>query len=441
MGGLGPLHPWTWGNISYTISVPEATPAVIVLRQLDTRYFRDISCSLLYTMEFVLFRKGSNEPLAVSPRAHAIDRSQSVEVDLKAGEYVVHVRLDSLVRRDVDYFEKQMSNWDAQVLKRVLAQRAIAYSKASNSTSEWNDTIPTSLRSLAGQDLTSLEILKVEKKRREQAKRMEELAGQEYEEGGEEEEGGDEYEEEANEEGDAEAKAEAEDDNQVVHQGISCDNCGASPISGTRYSCNSEEHPNYDLCQDCFGDCDHDPEHEMIIIPVPRGEKPVHKGIYCSDCGYIVKGTQYNCLSEDCEDANLCEECFGKGEHDQTHEMWMMPLPQSSTEDDDGVGFETDRPVHPGIQCNSCGMVPVVGPRFKCMDPKCTEYDLCEDCFARGVHPSDHRMLRLDDPNEALHLNPAAAAEGSTLVLGLRVNTRKGAAAVLGGQLKHGSLK
>ena len=91
--------------------------------------------------------------------------------------------------------------------------------------------------------------------------------------------------------------------------------------------------------------------------------------------------------------------------------------------------------------------------------PKCSEYDLCEDCFALGIHPPDHRMLRLDDPNEALHLNPAvcprlelfvaflmdlsrqAAAEGSTLVLGLRVYTRKSAAAVLGGQLKHGSLK
>ena len=79
--------------VSDTISVPEDTPAVIVLRQLDTRYYQDISGSLAYTFEFVVYRKGSNEECAVSPRGQHYDRSQSVEVDLKAGEYVVHVRI------------------------------------------------------------------------------------------------------------------------------------------------------------------------------------------------------------------------------------------------------------------------------------------------------------------------------------------------------------
>lgn len=55
--GLGPLHPWGWGDVSFTISVPTDTPAVIVLQQLDKRYFDEISGAVAYDFEFVVFKK------------------------------------------------------------------------------------------------------------------------------------------------------------------------------------------------------------------------------------------------------------------------------------------------------------------------------------------------------------------------------------------------
>jgi hypothetical protein len=41
-----------------TFSVTENTPAVIVLSQLDTRYFSEISGYTDWSMDFVVYRKG-----------------------------------------------------------------------------------------------------------------------------------------------------------------------------------------------------------------------------------------------------------------------------------------------------------------------------------------------------------------------------------------------
>lgn len=37
----------------------------------------------------------------------------------------------------------------------------------------------------------------------------------------------------------------------LIHEGVTCDGCGASPITGVCFRCTS--HPDYDLCSTCFG--------------------------------------------------------------------------------------------------------------------------------------------------------------------------------------------
>jgi len=37
------------------------------------------------------------------------------------------------------------------------------------------------------------------------------------------------------------------------------------------------------------------------------------------------------------------------------------------------------RAVHPGVTCDSCGVSPILGPRFKC--ERCHDYDLCGNCY------------------------------------------------------------
>jgi len=47
---------------------------------------------------------------------------------------------------------------------------------------------------------------------------------------------------------------------------------------------------------------------------------------------------------------------------------------------------------HPGVECDGCGMSPIVGPRFKCV--ACPDFDLCDGCHGRRqqLHHADHEF-------------------------------------------------
>jgi len=58
-----------------------------------------------------------------------------------------------------------------------------------------------------------------------------------------------------------------------VHQGFSCDECGVSPISGTRFHCVTCG--DYDLCENCKEAGKHaDPSHQMQAIDAPAPAAP-----------------------------------------------------------------------------------------------------------------------------------------------------------------------
>ena len=50
--------------------------------------------------------------------------------------------------------------------------------------------------------------------------------------------------------------------------------------------------------------------------------------------------------------------------------------------------------VHEGIQCDGCGMAPIVGPRYKCSVRK--NFDLCAKCEEYEDH--EHAFLKITDP-------------------------------------------
>ncbi|KAK2590837.1 hypothetical protein QQS21_011474 [Conoideocrella luteorostrata] len=52
--------------------------------------------------------------------------------------------------------------------------------------------------------------------------------------------------------------------------------------------------------------------------------------------------------------------------------------------------------VHRGCQCNSCGMVPIRGVRYRCAN--CADFDLCETCEAQGVHHKTHIFYKIKVP-------------------------------------------
>jgi hypothetical protein len=54
--------------------------------------------------------------------------------------------------------------------------------------------------------------------------------------------------------------------------------------------------------------------------------------------------------------------------------------------------------VHPSIICDGCNMAPIIGVRYKCV--QCPDYDLCENCEAKGVH-QEHTFVKVKSPDQA----------------------------------------
>ncbi|KAJ6580695.1 hypothetical protein B0H19DRAFT_1112126, partial [Mycena capillaripes] len=163
-----PTAAWSFGDVSFTISVPAPTKAVIVLSRLDERYFSDISGNSNWTFEFVLFKKGAKEFVGRSVPTRFYIRSVNIEVQLEAGEYVVHVRLDREVNEDLEVFHP--GNTDTRKFARVQTERAKSQSIAANfKPSAVLDNLPIPLHVFAGQDLTELETKAVEAEKQLQA--------------------------------------------------------------------------------------------------------------------------------------------------------------------------------------------------------------------------------------------------------------------------------
>ena len=55
--------------------------------------------------------------------------------------------------------------------------------------------------------------------------------------------------------------------------------------------------------------------------------------------------------------------------------------------------------VHRGRLCNSCGMVPIRGIRYRCSN--CADFDLCEACEAQGLHTKTHIFYKVRVPTSS----------------------------------------
>ncbi|KAJ7068535.1 hypothetical protein C8F01DRAFT_1336566 [Mycena amicta] len=149
-----PAAAWSYGDVSFTISIPAPTKAILVLSKLDERYFLDLSGNSCWTFEFALFKKGSKELVAQSSLTRFYLRSVNLEAHLETGDYVVHVRLDRELNTEVKEYTE--SNCDTRKFARVQTERAKSQSIASSCAVLENLPIP--LHVLAGQDLTELEV-------------------------------------------------------------------------------------------------------------------------------------------------------------------------------------------------------------------------------------------------------------------------------------------
>ncbi|KAH7322206.1 hypothetical protein B0J17DRAFT_772780 [Rhizoctonia solani] len=152
---------WSYGDVSFTFSVTEDSPAAIVLSRLNDRAFEDISGYNDWSMDFVVYRKGASSEARYVRSNHnwLWQRVASVELDnLEAGDYVLHVRLDREHYRSKTHYEDQSQDWDARKLSKVWTQAAISKSVAVNFVPElYSEYLPVPEETFAGEDLSSLE--------------------------------------------------------------------------------------------------------------------------------------------------------------------------------------------------------------------------------------------------------------------------------------------
>ncbi|KAF7563200.1 hypothetical protein G7046_g903 [Stylonectria norvegica] len=94
--------PWTldYQDTYFTFAISEPGPVVIVLAQLDDRYFRGLEGQYCFKLGFRLHKAGQEDYIVRSQTPYRMTRSVNVELDLEAGEYEVRVRIDA--NRDQD---------------------------------------------------------------------------------------------------------------------------------------------------------------------------------------------------------------------------------------------------------------------------------------------------------------------------------------------------
>jgi len=308
---------WQFGDISFTFCLPEQSETVLVLSQSNSRYYRGV-VKEEWSFDFKLYKVGSKDIEGSSNYSTGLSRSVTLRINLPAGEYVVHVRLDreypdevKTVDDDVLKLEvKEMTEIWNQLVKsrktaRVLSQMAKSNSIAANfDVKDWQDHIVVPLEIFAGQDLLKVLVDNLEKgsERRKllQARiaamraahqavqpesdvtepLREEPAAEAAPEGNTSDKLADVDGEEANLDGVPQADHAAEDDTNrtnerqndsaPIHAGIYCDNCNfdkpRNDIVGYRWKCTVCT--NYDLCDECYLAGAHD-EHLMVKIEHP----------------------------------------------------------------------------------------------------------------------------------------------------------------------------
>ncbi|KAI4160563.1 MAG: hypothetical protein LQ342_005670 [Letrouitia transgressa] len=94
--------PWSVNYLDthFKISLSKASSVVIVLSQLDDRYFQGLAGQYDFQLQFRLHKDGDDEYLVRSNPSYFMRRSVNAELDLEAGQYSVIIRISATRYKD-----------------------------------------------------------------------------------------------------------------------------------------------------------------------------------------------------------------------------------------------------------------------------------------------------------------------------------------------------
>ncbi|KAH8835194.1 hypothetical protein DL96DRAFT_1729686 [Flagelloscypha sp. PMI_526] len=124
----------TWGDVSFTVDIPESSPTILVLSKMDERYFTGLGGRSYWHFAFTVFKKGQSEPVtdSVGMAFRGALRSDHVELDLEKGTYVVHVKIGRIYKDEPTWYSEGRKKWPPHKLSEVLAERARSRAMAAN---------------------------------------------------------------------------------------------------------------------------------------------------------------------------------------------------------------------------------------------------------------------------------------------------------------------
>ncbi|PKS07480.1 hypothetical protein jhhlp_006084 [Lomentospora prolificans] len=123
--------PWKhdYHDTHFEFTLSTGGEVVIVLSQLDQRYFRGLDGQYNFSLAFRLHRAGQEDYIVRTPPAYRMSRSVNVEVKLEAGDYTVMIKVDATRDDSVLPIEEVVRN-NAKTRREKLLRIGLAYDLA-----------------------------------------------------------------------------------------------------------------------------------------------------------------------------------------------------------------------------------------------------------------------------------------------------------------------
>ncbi|KAK0614211.1 hypothetical protein B0T14DRAFT_570167 [Immersiella caudata] len=123
--------PWTieYHDTKFSFSLTKPGPVVIVLSQLDDRYFRGLEGQYEFSLAFRVHKAGQDDYLVRTQGSYRMRRSVNAELNLEAGEYLVLVKIDAL-RYDDTMPPEDVMRKNARSRREKLLRIGLAYDLA-----------------------------------------------------------------------------------------------------------------------------------------------------------------------------------------------------------------------------------------------------------------------------------------------------------------------
>ncbi|KAJ5923242.1 Alpha/beta hydrolase fold-3 [Penicillium verhagenii] len=96
--------PWSadYHSTKFIMNVTQGGPVVIVLSQLDTRYFKGLAGEYTFVLKFRVQKEGEEEYMVRSHSSHFMGRSVNAEINLDPGRYHVLMKITAFRNEEVE---------------------------------------------------------------------------------------------------------------------------------------------------------------------------------------------------------------------------------------------------------------------------------------------------------------------------------------------------